>query len=281
MDQRRDLRFDSGTYARTQALFAAKRDMFKPDTVTSLARDVIRQLAQEKTKAAGPSGSIMSATIDSDMVEAFCDVILGYDPRAPLRFLEDKLARIVAQRSDLYEYIACASRQLGAKWETEEVSYLQVTVAAGKLYALVRAVGAGGAEFDFAPDRQKRALFASVPGEQHTLGVTIAAEVFRNAGWDISLMINPSHEDFIERAAATQPPVIGLSISNSDGLDRLARLVVSARMTLPNTIVAVAAGPDIDRHILQNVVDLDHVISDARHAEITLSDLLLATKAQS
>jgi len=276
MDQRHALKFDTETYTRTQALFATKREAFAPDSVTVLARDVISRLAEEKRQATTTSGNIVSMTIDPDMVDAFCDVLLGYDPAAPLRFLEQTLAPVVVRRSDLYEHIACASRRLGAKWDAEEVSYLQVTVAAGKLYALVRAVGSGTAQRELAHNRAKRALFASVPGEQHTLGVTIAAEMFRNAGWDITLMINQSHEELIDRAAAIHPPVIGLSISNSDGLDRLARLVVATRLTLANTVVAVAAGPEIDKSMLQSVVDLDLVITDAQTAQAEITKAMYA-----
>jgi methylmalonyl-CoA mutase cobalamin-binding subunit len=123
---------------------------------------------------------------------------------------------------------------------------------------------------------EKRALFASVPDEQHTLGVTIAAEVFRNAGWDIVLMVNQSHEALIDRAQVIRPPVVGYSISNSTGMDRLARLVVATRLAVPNIIVAVAAGPEIDACTLRNVVDLDLVITDAHTAEADLSQALRA-----
>ncbi|MCC5961800.1 MAG: cobalamin B12-binding domain-containing protein [Rhodobacteraceae bacterium] len=276
MDQRHAFKFDTDRYARAQAVFASKREIFAEDAITSLARDVINCLAEEKSGAADPAQRTGRRSIMPQMVDAFCDVILGHDPAAPLRFLEDVLAPRVANRNDLYEYIACASRELGAKWEADKVTYLQVTVAAGKLYALVRSVGCDGAERVHAGGRSKNALFASVPGEQHTLGVTIATEVFRNAGWDIALMIDQSHEVLIDRAAAIQPPVVGLSISNSNGLDRLARLVVSMRLILPDTVIAVAAGPDIDKDMLRNVVDLDFVLTDAENAVVELTESLRA-----
>jgi MerR family transcriptional regulator, light-induced transcriptional regulator len=276
MDQRHAFKFDTERYVLAQAVFASKREIFAEDAITSLAREVISRLAEEKSGAADPAQSVGRTLIMPQMVDAFCEVILGHDPAAPLRFLEEVLAPRVAKRNDLYEYIACASRELGEKWEADKVSYLQVTVAAGKLYALVRSVGSNGAETAHAGDRSKNALFASVPGEQHTLGVTIAAEVFRNAGWDIALMIDQSHEALIDRAAAIQPPVMGLSISNSNGLDRLARLVVSMRLTLPDTVIAVAAGPDIDKDVLRNVVDLDFFLTDAESAVVELTKSLRA-----
>ena len=279
MDQRQEFKFDTERYARAQAAFAFKRETIASDAITSLARDVICRLAEGKSNATNATRNGGRTLIVPQIVDDFCDAILGHDPEAPLRFLEENLAPSVAQRSDLYEYIACASRELGAKWEAEKVSYLQVTVAAGKLYALVRAVGSDKAERQLANDRKKSALFVSVPGEQHTLGVTIAAEVFRNAGWDIALVLNQSHEALIDLAEAMRPPVVGLSVSGSNSLDRLARLVVSTRLSLPDTIIAVAAGPDIEEDTLRKVVDLDVVIADAESAQVELCQALRSNGA--
>jgi MerR family transcriptional regulator, light-induced transcriptional regulator len=278
MDQWHAFKFDTETYARAQAVFATKREIFAADAITSLARDVIDRLAKEKSSSLVPTRHAGTAVILPDLVDGLCDAILGHDPLAPLRFLEGALAPRVARRSELYEYIACVSRELGAKWDAEKVTYLQVTVAVGKLYALVRAIGADGTGLTPSTQRDKRALFASVPDEQHTLGVTIAAEVFRNAGWDIVLMINQSHQLLIDRAQVIRPPVVGYSISNSTGLDKLARLVVATRLAVPNIIIAVAAGPDIDENTLRNVVDLDLVIADAQTAEAELSQALYACR---
>ena len=276
MDQRHAFKFDTETYARAQAVFATKREIFAAEAITSLARDVIDRLAKQKGSTLDPLKRAVPAVILPDMVDGLCDAVLGHDPLAPLRFLEDALAPRVARRSELYEYIACVSRELGTKWDAEKVTYLQVTVAVGKLYALVRAIGPDGTGLAPAPQFEKRALFASVPDEQHTLGVTIAAEVFRNAVWDIVLMVNQSHQSLIDRAQVVRPPVVGFSISNSTGMDRLARLVVATRLTVPNTIIAVAAGPDIDACTLRNVVDLDLVITDAHSAEAELAETLRA-----
>lgn len=274
MKPHHDFQFDLDTYTRTQELFAAKCKTFDPAAVTSLARDVISRLASEKRHASPASRAISSTTTEPELVVAFCDVLLAYDAAAPLRFLENDLAPVVRARNDLYDYIAAASRLLGVKWDEGEVSYLKVTVATGKLYALVRSVGTARAGVQTGADPQKSAIFASVPGEQHTLGVTVAAEVFRDAGWDIALIVNQTHDALLARAEILQPPVVGLSISNSSRLDALGHLIVALRLTLPKTIIAVAGGPDIDNQTLRDLVDLDIVISDARTAQADLSELL-------
>jgi methanogenic corrinoid protein MtbC1 len=154
------------------------------------------------------------------------------------------------------------------------VSFTQVTLAVGKLYALVRSIGSSATRPPFNHQLQKSALFASVPGEQHTLGVTIAAEVFRDAGWDIELQIDRSHEELLGRVDVLRPSIVGLSLSSSAGFDALTRLAVALRLTHPDVLIAVAGGTDASPDKLRTLVDLDIVVTDAREAQDDLIRLL-------
>lgn len=274
MDTHQNFKFDVDLYSRTQGLFAAKHESFGPDAVESLARDVIKRLSSERSVANDAARKVESTDIRPDLVERFCDALFASDCRTPLRFLEDELAPIVVHRDDLYDYISAASQRLGEKWDEDELSFLQVTIAVGKLYALVRSVRPHGAKPPLATANRKSALFASVPGEQHTLGVTIAAEVFRDAGWEIDLAISRSHDELLDRAAMTLPPVVGFSVSNNAGLVTLARLIVALRLIVPDAIFAVATGPDINQDRIHTLVDLDLAITDAKTAQIDLSRML-------
>ena len=267
MDAHHQLEIDAELYARTSGLFAAKRSLLPPEAVERLAREVVERLAAARRGTDSPAP-------DRQVVDAFCDVLLSDDPAAPLRFLEDNLASLVSRRTALYGYISAASRRLGAMWVADEVTFVEVTLSVGKLYALVRAIGSRRARPPVADHPRKHALFACVPGEQHTMGVAIAAEVFRDAGWDIDLQLGASHEELMARAERMQPAVAGLSLSGAGGLDALARLVVSLRLTLPDIVIAVAGGDSVDAETLHALVDLDLVITDAKQAEGDLDRLV-------
>ena len=274
MESRHSFDINPALYTRTQNLFDAKRRKLPPDAVERLARDVVERLAEQRDLVNGAVVSVPSAATAPELVTTFCDILLAPDASIALRFLEDQLSPVVAERGNLYEYIAAASRQLGQRWDTGEVTYLQVTLAAGKLYALVRSVGAHrDAEF-VDPNPSKNAIFANVPGEQHTLGVSVAAEVFRDVGWEISLQLNRSHDELIEYAIVNRPRVVGLSLSSPVGLDPLVRLVIALRLALPNIIIAVAGGEDTDEELLRALVDLDLVITSAEQAQAALSHML-------
>lgn len=275
METRHSFEINPALYTRTQSLFDAKRRKLPPDAVERLAREVVERLAEKHTVLNGGAPPVVLPNTNPDVVAEFCDILLAPDATVALRFLEDSLAPIVTERSDLYEYIAAASRALGERWEKSEVTFLQVTLAAGKLYALVRSVGAGRDAEYVDPNPRKFAIFANVPGEQHTLGVSVAAEVFRDAGWEISLQLDRNHAELVDCVRATRPAVIGLSLSSPLGLDPLVRLVVALRLAMPHIIIAVAGGEDTDADTLRMLVDLDLVITNAEQAQSDLNHLLM------
>jgi len=272
MDRMRQI--DASTYQRTHALFAAKRDILPARAVERLAREVVERLAAVRGEGAAVDEAGAESLIDTGLVNSFCDILLADDASAALTFVTTDLASTVADRATVFLYISAAARQLGARWETDEVSFTQVTLAVGKLYALVRSIGSRATRTAIARQPQKSALFASLPGEQHTLGVTIAAEVFRDAGWDIDLQIDRSHEELLARVEQVRPSVVGLSLSNSAGFDALTRLVIALRLAQPDVLIAVAGGPDTTPEKLQTLVDLDLVVTDARQAQDDLMRLL-------
>ena len=117
-------------------------------------------------------------------------------------------------------------------------------------------------------------MFASVPGETHTLGVSLASDTFREAGWCIDLRIGDTHEDILEHAVSTKPTVIGLSLSTKSAIGDLLRLVFALCIALPETIIGVAPALDMGNTNLTKIVDIDLVFHDARRALSDLEGLL-------
>ena len=78
------------------------------------------------------------------------------------------------------------------------------------------------------------ALFAAVPGEQHTLGVMMAADLFRRNGWDVGLLVGQDHDELVDRISRDDRPVIGLSCSGDHSYPALRRLMAAIRRSRPN-----------------------------------------------
>ena len=273
MTIRHQIEIDVDLYAHASGLFDASRNNLTPDAVERLAREVLERLAANRRDGPADRGR-MAGRPDPALVSAFCDTLLLADGNAPLRFVQHALVDVAPDRESFLDYVAAASRELGERWNTDAVTFVEVTSSVGKLYTLVRATAPRVRGDKRSEDPRKTALFASVPGDRHTLGVSLAAELFRDSGWDIDLQVDRSHEDLLARAERMQPAVVGLSLSGSGRLDALARLVVAMRLVLPRAVIAVAGSGDMGPERLRTLIDLDLVITDAKQARRDIAQRL-------
>lgn len=250
---------DAEIFSRTTSMFAAKRDAFAADEVEALASDILRHLAQAKAREV----TFESPKISEDSVAVFCETLIQPDPDVALRFIEERRAEGVTRQGVYLGFITAAARRLGVGWDTDQLSFLQVTYGTGHLYALMRALRAEGPAARKAFDRSRCALFATVPGEDHGIGITVAADMFREVGWEIDLQIGTDHDILISHIEKTQPHIIGLSLSTAHRLDALVRLVVAMRIVMPHAIIGVAPASNVDAKTLHELVDIDLVFTDA------------------
>ncbi len=261
---------DIEVFERTTSIFSAKRATLAPEAVEVVASDIVRRLAQSAKRV--PDFEV--PPIRQDSIDAFCDALIQSDPDAALRFIEDRRTEGLSLPGVYLGYISGGARCLGERWERDELSFLQVTSGTGHLYALMRALRS---ETSFAHrkfDNRRVALFATVPGEQHGVGITVAADLFREAGWEIDLEIDTEHDELVAHVENTRPHIVGLSLSTEHRLDALVRLVVAMRLVVPDAIIGVAPSPRIDADQLQNLADIDLVFSDAPSAFRELDRLM-------
>jgi MerR family transcriptional regulator, light-induced transcriptional regulator len=263
---------DQQVFARTAGLFERKRNLLSPDVVEHFARDIVARVA-EVMSARVPS---LRTHISSEDVSVFCDLLLQPDqPRVALEFIKARRAEGVTVQDVYLGYIGESARLLGTRWEKDELTPLDVTIGAGTLYALMRALRAGGSNPLHDLDMRKAALFATVPGEQHGIGITVAADIFREAGWAIDLQINLDEAALVARVEQTLPRIVGLSLSTRERLPELLKLVVALRITAPGTWIGVAPGGDLTGLDVQSVADVDMVLTDAPAALAALEQLVL------
>lgn len=253
---------DPRVFEHTARLFDEKRRVLPSAVLEGFARQVVGRVA-ETMAARVPDNRTL---IGPERVAAFCDLLLQPDQhRSALAFItarRDEGATI----EDVYlGYIGSAARLLGERWEADRLTPLQVTIGAGALYALMRALR--GSRFVNPPLNARRAaLFASVPGEQHGVGVTVAADLFREAGWDIDLQLGLDQPRLLDHVAQTRPRVIGLSLSTGERLPELVQAVLGMRLVVPAAIIGVARGGDLAADDIRRIADVDMIFGDAPSA---------------
>ena len=200
--------------------------------VRSLAREVVERLSRAHAAELSPEAA------EAEEVRLFCRALTGHDPD-----LAERLAREAMTAGLTFDLLcetrfAPAARRLGTLWEEDALSFAEVTLAANRLFGLLRALAHRPAPRSDSPF----AVFAAPPGEAHVLGVTMAAERARGQGWEVLLIVGSDHDTALARIAAAKPDVIGLSLSSPRSLLPLTRLVVALRVTVPACPIVVC-GP--------------------------------------
>lgn len=260
---------DVDIFQSAAALFIKKRNALPVDQVKGVATEVVQRIM-----SIGAHGNFVDETkVSERRLKEFCDVLLQPVPTKALVFAAKLQAEGVTPQVLRYGYFAAAARLLGERWDRDEVTFLEVTVATGHLYALLRAVRSDPADHYSSTHRSRNALFASVPGEKHTLGVVLAADTFRDHGWDIDLQISENHDNLVNYIKDTRPTLIGLSLSTKDRLAALIRLVLALRIVVPHAIIGVAPAAEMSDSEILGIVDVDIVFRDARHALTALERL--------
>ena len=271
-----DRAFDRSEYTKADAHFRLVSSKLPEEAVGKLAREVVWRLAFRMPRAFAQSSLPKPSELD-----AFCAALLSSDDRAADTF-------ILAAREDgaeieviYFGFVAGAARRLGEMWDADEISFIEVTLACGKLYRIIR-----GMRHVIAPsiiqDRDELpAMFALVPGETHTLGIEIATDVFRRADWDVDMMVGLDHDMLVDQADRRNYRAIVL-VANSDSMiEAMARLVLALRISHPLSHIAVAGNilghyPD-----LMSIVGADAVLKDIETAVTTLQDVIGPLQEQS
>lgn len=261
--------FDRFEYKKADRQLRLVEQKLPQVAVSSLAREVVRRLAFRMPRAVRKEDLPTLSDID-----LLCSALLSKKDDSADRFILAARRDGVQVDAIYLGYIAGAARRLGEMWDNDEISFIDVTLACGKLYRIIR-----GLRHVIAPgilDNRDEypALFALVPGETHTLGIEIATDVFRREGWDVDMMVGLDHDMLVEQSDRRSYRAIVL-VANSDGMiEPLTRLVLALRISHPLAHLVVAGNilkhhPDIN-----DLVGADAVMRDIGTAVATLRDVI-------
>ncbi|MEJ6402401.1 cobalamin B12-binding domain-containing protein [Yoonia sp. 2307UL14-13] len=257
--------FDRSEYDRADQQFRLAGQKLPSVAVESLAREVVRRLAFRMPRTARKEDLPTQSEIS-----LLCTALLSTDEDAADRII------LAARRDgvdvdDIYlGYVAGAARRLGEMWEEDEISFVEVTLASGRLYRIIRGLRHVLAS-TFSDGRDERpALFALVPGEDHTLGIEIATDLFRREGWDVDMSLGQTHDALLEQSEKRSYRAIVLVAHSDRMIEPLTRLVLALRISQPLAHIVVA-GNILNHHAdIQHVVGADAVMEDIETAVETL-----------
>ncbi|MEM1298377.1 MAG: cobalamin B12-binding domain-containing protein [Pseudomonadota bacterium] len=205
----------------------------------SLIADVIHRVAETQRPNLPRQ---RDCAVPESEIEALCDALMGHDPDAAARLVRQADAEGVSPDSLYLDYIGTAARRMGERWLADCASFLEVSLAGGRLMTIIRDLGLrfGGPEAEPLPGHS--IVVSTVPGETHALGAAIAAEYFRRSRWQVTLLDGADWNGIAEALVRERPAVLGLSAGSRRMVPVLAETVRAARRAHPDMIIVVG-GP--------------------------------------
>ena len=217
--------------------------------------------------------------VTADDVEAMLPLALNVEADLLLGHVEAILARGVSVDAVMVDLLAPAARLLGEYWEDDRCDFVDVTMGLWRLQEVVhelatrvpadRPLNIGG----------HRALFASMPGDQHSFGTVVIDELFRREGWLTDRLSDVETPELLRRAADDWFDMIGLTISCDCHIAGLGAIIVALRNVSRNPRVSIMVGgrifsadPD-----LAATVGADGTARDAKLA-LKLADTLVRAR---
>ncbi|WP_439124599.1 cobalamin B12-binding domain-containing protein [Marivita sp.] len=195
-----------------------------------MAQEVINRLSHISRNA--------NAEMSDVDLDALCIAMIDPTAEEANRIMRRAKERGADHKTLCVHYIAAAARRLGEWWEQDIIHFSDMAIAAGRMLHMLRDIRMMTPPVPVRGNRE--ALFAAVPGEQHVLGVTMAADILREKGWEIDLQVGRSETELCQIAHDGGYPIIGLSASGADRVRALARTIVELRIAAPRSLIFIS-----------------------------------------
>lgn len=246
------------------------RKALPENALTALAQEVVKRVAEN---LAPPPPHDLAPT--SEEIDALSEALMAADDSAAIALIEQARRNGASYDALCHAYLAEASRRVGLWWEEDKVSFYRVTIAAGRIYAILRILRLQ--RIAPVPDLRRSAIFAAVPGEDHTLGITIAADMARELGWDIELLVGHSHDELAEVLMKRETGLIGLSASTRRSLPALIKLIVALRISNPAAKILICGQIATHNLNLDGITGADAVAPDLDSALAAMAGMIEPT----
>lgn len=216
------------------------------------------------------------ADIEFAEVEALAPLTLLIEADALLDHIDSILARGVSVDSVMVDLLAPTARLLGEFWEDDRCDFVDVTMGLWRLQEVVHEIASRAPADRVRAAGGHRALFASMPGDQHNFGAVVIDEVFRRGGWVTDRMSGAETPDLLKKVGCEWYDVVGLTISCDCHIGDLASIIVAMRNVSRNPRVSVMVGGRIfsDDPGLAGRVGADGTARDAKLALTVAADLV-------
>ncbi len=199
--------------------------------------------------------------------EAFFPLTVAAEIDVLLDFVDTLIARGIAAEDILLELLAPAARYLGELWESDRCDFVEVTMGLWRLQEVAHELGTRlPAQLNHQPCA--RALFAPLPGDQHSFGTVVLEEIFARGGWATERLGIVSKAELLDRVAGGWFDIVGLTVTCDCHMGALPAIIAAIRNVSCNPKLCVLVGGRIFVDAPERAIELgaDATAPDARLA---------------
>ncbi len=183
-----------------------------------------------------------SIAVTVENVGELAELVTKQDAAASIAYFETLRAGGASVETLFQDLLVPVARRLGELWDEDINDFMDVTRGAGQLQQIVREYSEAFHREARQPVANRRMLLMTMPGEQHTLGISMIGEHFRRAGWQVWGGPPRTKNDILELVEAQWFDVIGLSLSRVPNSTIIASDIAQIRQASMNKGVIVQIG---------------------------------------
>ncbi len=244
----------------------------------NVALQAIPKVAQARlSKSIGlPTRTRLAPAVSARDVKKLCEVALGDNLEEALALMLALLSQGVKVETVAVDLIGQASRELGARWLSDDLGFSEVTIACGLLAQLTHRLHDFALSKTNATHGSPMVLLATLHGAQHSLGLSVAQVIMVDRGFRTDLQTGLSESALLHRVSESWYDCVALSLGTEELVAVARRCIKQVRHISRNkNIVILAAGNIFERlPYLAREVDADLVGSDGIGLIAQLSALL-------
>lgn len=178
----------------------------------------------------------------ADRIESFVTLALHEDNSLAFNYLEKLLIEGTPVEALLVDILAPAVRTLGDMWETDLISFMDVSLGLSRVQQLLRQLRQTTQGRTPLEAVKGRALLVPAPGEQHTFGLRVVEEFLLRDGWDVRSDLGAGEDEIIRLVSEEDYIFVGLSLSGHRLLPGLQSAIRNIRANSRNRNIHVMVG---------------------------------------
>lgn len=145
--------------------------------------------------------------------------------------------------SDIYvQGIAPCARLFGEWWCSDQVDFSMITIVSSHLQQLLHDFSAEFLQENAQPRNGWSLLLVTEPGAQHSMGLFMLSEFFKQAGWTVTIGVPQDASEFQHLCQTDWFDAVGVSISTDRHLQSLAVLLRQAKENAGNPNMCMFLG---------------------------------------